>query len=149
MLWRQWAIITAVAALLVLMVTAAPALAGRFIGQTSQGRPAVVHTGAGGKVRRVKMVYRATCESGQSVPGRTIFVPPLRRSTPDAFFDAGRSKSEFEPGVIAISHSRISGHLTAANGWAGRYRDRFVIKADGQLLDRCKTGRLRWSAQPG
>jgi hypothetical protein len=116
-------------------------------GQTTQGRLASVRTGGDGIVNRVRIRWKATCE-GSTRTGQTLFVPPLDSAAAQAFADAGTSRANLGGGVRSRDTLSVRGTLGANGRWRGTFRLRSVLRRDGDVVDRCRVGPVRWRARP-
>jgi hypothetical protein len=135
------------AALAALLTAPAQADAAYWKGKTRQGRTVTVRTGADGLVTKVRIWWRARCNPG-SLTGGTAFARPIDRLQPTAFEDGGTSQSRVEGGFRSTDTAFVQGRLRA-NGrrWSGTFHLRAVIRRRGRVVDRCRTGTVRWSAR--
>jgi len=129
------------------LILALPATAdaATWEGKTRQGRGVMVHTGAGGKVDRARIGWRARCGNG-TYKSRTLFVEPLDSASATAFEDAG-SYGARPAGYRARISVRIAGTLDDGV-WRGTFRVRVRVSKNGEHVDTCRLRRLRWSAAP-
>lgn len=140
---RKLALAVACAALLV-----APAAtdAKTWRGKTKQGRLVSVRTGADDLVNRVRVGWRAPCKKGHYV-SRTLFPPPFDVSETDAFEDAGAYTTTTQDGYRARHRVFVRGTLGAGDRWSGTFRVRTRVWRNGRVVDSCRLGRVRWSAE--
>jgi hypothetical protein len=135
------------AAFVALLVAPAPAAADRWKGRTSQGRLVTVRTGDDGVVNRVRIRWKTTCQ-GSTRTGQTVFVPPLDSAGTTSFADAGTSRFNLGGGVRSRDTVSVRGTLGGRGRWRGTFRLRSVLRRDGEVVDRCRVGRIRWRARP-
>jgi hypothetical protein len=130
-----------------LLAASAPADAAYWKGKTRQGRTVTVRTGADGLVKRVRIWWRTRCNAG-SLTGGTAFVRPIDRVEPTAFEDGGTSQSRVEGGIRSTDTAFIQGRLRAdGRRWRGTFHLRSVLRRRGRVIDRCRVGKVRWSAR--
>jgi hypothetical protein len=134
-------------ALAALVAVPAQADAKLWKGKTTQGRPASVRTGADGIVNRVRIRWKARCQ-GSTRTGQTVFTPPLDSAAADAFADAGTSRFNLGGGVRSRDTVSVRGTLGDDGRWRGSFRLRSVLRRDGEVVDRCRVGPIRWRARP-
>ena len=112
----------AVAALAATALAALPssAAARSFGGQTRDGQPIVVTTGAGGKVDRIVLMFSATCRSGRGysfgsrLERRGGRVPMSVRMRPGGRFSAtSAAAEELQEGRVAGVGMKINGRVRA------------------------------------
>ena len=129
-------------------VLAAPAQADAktWRGKTKQGRAVSVRTGADDLVNQVRVGWRAPCRKGHYV-SRTLFLPPLDVSEPDVFEHAGSYRTRLKDGYRARHTVRVRGTLGAGDRWTGTFRVTTRVRRGGQVIDRCRLQRVRWSAE--
>lgn len=141
--------LSAAAVCLALAALAVPAQADAKLwkGKTTQGRLASVRTGADEVVNRVRIRWKARCR-GSTRTGQTVFVPPLDSAAADAFSDAGTSRFGLGGGVRSRDTVSVRGTLGGDGRWRGTFRLRSVLRRDGEVVDRCRVGRIRWRARP-
>jgi hypothetical protein len=137
------------AAALVGIVLAVPAVAevGSWRGETAQGRPVRVRTGADDLVERVRIGWRAPCEKGH-YRSRTVFVPPFDVATANEFEDRGTYRVRVGSGYRARHTVFVHGRLDARDRWHGTFRVKTLVTRAGHWVDTCRLKRLRWSAHP-
>jgi hypothetical protein len=135
------------AASAVLAAVPAPADAELWKGKTTQGRPASVRTGADTIVNRVRIRWKARCQ-GSTRTGQTVFTPPLDSAGARAFADAGTSRFNLGGGVRSRDTVSVNGTLGDDGRWRGRFRMRSVLRRNGEVVDRCGVGPIRWRARP-
>lgn len=140
---RKLALAVACAALL---VAPAAADAKTWRGKTKQGRLVSVRTGADDLVNRVRVGWRAPCKKGHYV-SRTLFPPPFDVSETDAFEDAGAYTTATQDGYRARHRVFVRGTLGAGDRWSGTFRVRTRVWRNGRVVDSCRLGRVRWSAE--
>ncbi len=134
-------------ALAALVAVPAQADAKLWKGKTTQGRPASVRTGADGIVNRVRIRWKARCQ-GSTRTGQTVFTPPLDSAAADAFADAGTSRFNLGGGVRSRDTVSVRGTFGDDGRWRGSFRLRSVLRRDGEVVDRCRVGPIRWRASP-
>ena len=137
----------ACAALAAVVAVPAQADAKLWKGKTTQGRLASVRTGADDIVNRVKIRWKASCK-GSTRTGKTVFVPPLDSAGAQAFADAGTSRFDLGGGLRSRDTVSVRGTLRADGRWRGTFRLRSVLRRDGEVVDRCRVGPIRWRARP-
>jgi hypothetical protein len=116
-------------------------------GETSQGRLASVRTGTDGIVNRVRIRWKARCQ-GSTRTGQTVFAPPLDNAAAREFTDAGTSRFNLGGGVRSRDTVSVRGTLGDDGRWRGRFRLRSVLRRNGEVVDRCRVGPIRWRARP-
>jgi hypothetical protein len=127
-------------------VVPATAEAARYSGETKQGRATSVITGADGLVQRVVIRWRAPCRRG-TYRNRSVFVPPLDASTPDAFNDAWVQRQRNRGGILGRVSVQLSGaHSASPDRWAGTLKVTVKVTRRGRVIDRCRLKNLTWSA---
>jgi hypothetical protein len=130
-----------------LLTASAQADAAYWKGKTRQGRTVTVRTGADGLVTQVRIRWRARCNPG-SLTGGTAFRRPIDRLEPTAFEDGGTSQARVEGGFRSTDTAFVQGRLRAdGRRWRGTFHLRAVIRRRGRVVDRCRTGTVRWSAR--
>jgi hypothetical protein len=137
----------ACAASMALVAVPAQADAKLWNGKTTQGRVASVRTGADGIVNRVKIRWKARCD-GSTRTGKTVFVPPLDSAGAQAFADAGTSRFNLGGGLRSRDTVSVRGTLGDNDRWRGTFGLRSVLRRDGDVVDRCRVGPIRWRARP-
>jgi hypothetical protein len=129
----------------VVTVLPASASAATWTGKTKQGRKVVLRTGADGKVNRVRIGWKATCDDG-TYTSRTIFLPPFDTATATAIADVGNYSAKPD-GYQSAIHVSVKGTWVAARDrWRGTFGVRVRVTKDGELVDTCRLKKLRWSA---
>ena len=134
---------------------------GSYAGLTSQQTPIVFEMAKrGGRVVKVVVFWTAACSGGTFMQGETMRVmsraPRNLRPGPTvlvggvvgnngAFRASGTGASDV-PGVNDRVAEAVNGKLGRRSG-AGTFEARVEVKnGAGAVVDRCHTGRLRWSA---
>jgi len=141
------AIMATSAAAAALLGAAAPADAAYWKGKTAQGRTVTVRTGADGLVTKVRIRWRTRCRDG-ALTGGTAFARPIDRLEPAAFEDGGTSQARVEGGIRSTDTAFVQGRLRAGGRrWRGTFHMRNVLRRDGRVIDRCRVGKMRWSAR--
>ena len=143
----RWLAAVAFAASTAFLAAPAQADATLWKGQTSQGRLASARTGTDEIVNRVRIRWKARCRDSTRT-GQTVFVPPLDSATATEFGDAGTSRSNLGGGVRSRDTVSVQGTLGGDGRWRGRYKLRSVLRRDGEVVDRCRVGPVRWRARP-
>jgi hypothetical protein len=115
-------------------------------GETNQGRAVSVRTAADELVDQVRVSWRAPCKRGHYV-SRTLFRPPLDVSETDLFEHAGTYRKRLPGGFRARHVVFVRGRLGADDRWTGVFRVRTRVSRNGHEVDRCRLGRVRWSAE--
>src|ERR1700760_3280125 len=111
-MWRS-------AGILLAMLALAPAArADVWRGQTDQGRPASVMTGGDGVVSRVRLSWRAPCESDHRYASASVLLPPFSAASDVAVQDSGAYRTVDRGGYHARVTLKITGQL-GSDGWAG------------------------------
>jgi hypothetical protein len=124
----------------------ATAEAARYKGKTAQDRTVSVVTGADGLVQRVTIRWRASCQHG-TYRNRSVFVPPLDSSTPDAFTDRWVQRQRSRGGYVGRVSVNLSGaHSASPDRWSGTLRVRVKVRRRGRVIDTCRLRNLAWSA---
>jgi hypothetical protein len=65
-----------------------------------------------------------------------------------AFADAGTSRFNLGGGLRSRDTVSVRGTLGDDGRWRGRFRLRSVLRRDGDVVDRCRVGPIRWRARP-
>jgi hypothetical protein len=140
---------TLASAIVCALVLAAPAAADAktWRGKTKQGRAVTVRTGADDLVDQVRVGWRAPCKEGQYYVSRTLFEPPLDVSETDVFEHSGTYHKLLDDGYRARHTVFVRGRLGSDDRWRGTFRVRTRVTRDGELVDRCRIKRVRWSAE--
>jgi len=135
-------------ALTTLAVLAPVAEAAKFRGQTSQDRRAVLVTREKLPVR-ITIFWRAECGEGR-VTDDTSFFSPFKESTATFVRDGGpyvtRIHDDAGRSYRLHAKARVRAHRVTENKWRGRFRADAEVRRNGELLTRCHTGRIRWTA---
>jgi hypothetical protein len=135
--------------------------AGSYAGLTSQQAPIVFAMAkGGGRVAKVVVFWTAACSGGTFMQGETMRVmsraPHNLRPGPAVLvggsigtnggFRASGTGANDVTGVNARVTEAVNGKLGRRSG-AGTFEARVQVKnGAGAVVDRCRTGRLRWSA---
>jgi hypothetical protein len=140
---------TLASAIVCALVLAAPAAAEAktWRGKTKQGRAVTVRTGADDLVDQVRVGWRAPCKKGQYYVSRTLFAPPLDVSETDVFEHSGTYHKVLDDGYRARNTVFVRGTLGADDRWRGTFRVRTRVTRHGEVVDRCRLKRVRWSAE--
>lgn len=119
-------------------------------GSTKQGDPLVLRLSS--NRRRLLLFvldWEAKCTSGETFGGSDKLVggrdaPRLSRT--GRFSGRARVNSQLGTGQIAATSATLVGRVTRTRG-SGTFRARVVVRdpSTGATLDRCDTGRVRWS----
>lgn len=135
-------------ALAILAVAAPAAYAAKFRGQTEQNRRAAVIT-RDGLPARITIHWRAECGRGHVIDD-TSFLSPFKESSASFVRDGGSYTTRIhdEDGKAFRLHvnARVRAHRVSDDEWRGRFRADSEVRRNDELITRCHTGRIRWSA---
>ena len=136
--------------LLMLAVSAPVADAAVFKGRTSQDRRAKVETNDRGFPVFVALYWRARCGDGEPLILPTGFRTPFDERTKTLVRDAGSYGTRVRDDRGRIYRVRLRVHVEARREtrrrWTGSFGASAVIRRDGRVVTRCKTGTITWRA---
>jgi hypothetical protein len=128
----------------VLLLAPATAQAGTWRGKTEQGRFANVGTGSAGKVKGAGFGWVASCRSGATMRGGTLYRPKPQYRTRGRFSSRGAYWFTVD-GHRAKARVFLRGVLRSGV-WTGDLRVKVRVDRNGQFVDRCRLGKTGWSA---
>jgi hypothetical protein len=118
-----------------------------YRGKTSQGKAAVVVTGADGVVTRARIAWRAPCGQNKRYVGSTSFRAPLDAATGDLVQDAGTYRTRVRGYTARITIAVAGLRDPATDRWSGTLAVKVKVKRNGKLVDRCSASKLTWKAK--
>ena len=127
-----------------LALSAAPAAAATFRGESTQSLPVLVKTRTDGRARRFEWAWQAGCRSGGTFRGAT-HTRRLRQTRHHGFVSHGSyvvDRSGFRFSISGI----VGGEPVSASEWRGSFRLSVVVHRRGKVIDRCLLGTTRWQA---
>jgi hypothetical protein len=130
------------------LISAPPARAETFKGQTFQHKPVVLRTNATGEVRYVSVNWRAEdCTSPKGfVWATTIFRGrPVGGSTPVRFSERGTVRHRFSNARLQYQY-RVKGRTPRPGRWTGSWKINATVKYDDRKTLRCRLGPITWGA---
>ena len=141
---------TLVVCLTALLATTAVADAAVFKGRTSQDRRAKVETDDRGFPTFVAVFWQARCSKGSPLALPTGFRTPFDSRTKTSVRDAGSYTTRVRDDAGRSYRVRVRGHLEAQRAtrrrWTGTFGASAVIRRNGNVVARCKTGSITWRA---
>lgn len=131
-----------------LVALAAPATAQTptvlYEGKTSQDRRIRLWATAEGDITEIRMTWRAPCRRpGYDVRDGTRWPDPITQNGTEM----GRTGTyRVRQGrVVVVVRGAIGGTFENGRGGEGTARYRVSVRRGGREIDRCRTGRIRWS----
>jgi hypothetical protein len=138
----------AVVILIASLALPSTAAAKTFRGKTSQGRSALLVTGADGLPKRVSLRWSAPCKKpGITAQAGTTSTPPFTAVTADGLTDGPKTYRTRFPGG---ERARVTATLVVrrvGNRWKGTFALRAVIGRKGKVIDVCKFKRVRFTVR--
>lgn len=136
---------------LVLALSAPVADAAVFKGRTSQDRRAKVETNDRGFPVSLSFVWRARCSEGDPpLVLATEYRTPFDERTKTAVRDGGSYTTRVRDDQGRWYRVRVSGRMEAKREtrrrWTGTFSESAVIRRNGRVVSRCKTGSVSWRA---
>jgi hypothetical protein len=121
--------------------------AARFAGPTSQRGKVFIRTDASGKITRLVIGWQADCSRKYVCASSTRFLPPFDAATTGGFKDAGTYFDRHHPKGARAKASLDIGALRAdPRVWKGRLTVRVVVRRAGEVILRCATRNIAWTA---
>ena len=138
-------------ALTLLLIGGAVAEAAVFKGRTSQDRRAKVETNDRGFPVFVAFFWRARCADGDPpLFMSTGFKTPFDERTKTLVRDAGPYWTRVRDDQGRTYRVRVRAHVEARREtrrrWTGTFGASAVIRRDGRVVGRCRTGTITWRA---
>jgi hypothetical protein len=155
--------IVVLVAMTVAAVSPSAAVAAVYGGSTSGDAPIAITLAKSGKVKKVAVDWMASCDSGSRYPFGGVLaavakrpavispgVNPLIGSIKNGRLKATALGSDtLGDGMSAAITQHVTGNFKPASA-SGRWSAHVeILDAEGNVVDRCKTGALRWSARRG
>jgi len=143
---RRSAPLLAVAATTLIAAAAALGSVG-YVGKTNQGNDFNLRTDDAGVVERASYGWDMNCKGGGSLTnGGTASRFP--DATGDEFKSRGSYEADIERRFEGLFRVKISGKRLDENRFEGRFKVKAAVtkKKNGDLVARCSTGLVRWSA---
>jgi hypothetical protein len=127
---------------------AAPAALGSvaYVGKTSQGNDFNLRTDDAGVIERTSYGWDMNCKGGGSLTnGGTVSRFP---NAGDKFKSKGSYKAAIERRYEGLFRVKINGRRIDENRFEGTFKVKATVKKkrNGDLVARCSTGRVSWSA---
>ena len=138
---------TLLSAALALLV-AAPALASvNYVGETDQGNEFNLRTDDAGVPERASYGWDMNCTGGGSLTnGGTVSRFP--RADVNGMKSSGKYEANIENRFEGIFKVKIRGNRASDTRFSGTFKVKVKVfkKSNGDLLTKCSTGLVRWSA---
>ena len=134
-------------ALVALIALAGTAVADNFTGSTDEGGYARVKTNEREVPELLVIRWRAACDKdGVFYRANNAFGGPFRAQSPNHFRSYKRYRNTKLPeGFTSVVTAQYEGFRRNSNRWSGTFRAWVVIKDQGAVYTRCRTGDIRWS----
>ena len=118
-----------------------------YRGETSRGRKASVVQNADGRVQRVSIHWRGSCQQvGAHITTSTRFVEPLEHQSSTSIREDGFYLARYRGGVRVRYVVAMTGKRTDPYRWRGTFSARATVRENGRVVDRCRLGRVSWQA---
>jgi hypothetical protein len=131
-----------------LLLGAPPALAAPgYAGTTSQGNEIAIRLDAGGIVERVAYGWDMSCRGGGSLTnGGTVSRPGSANAT--SFSSRGGYEAPIERRFAGAFKVKLNGRRASDTRYRGTFKVRAKVfrKRTGEVLTRCSTGNVGWTA---
>lgn len=141
------ATVAALCSVLTFFSLASAALADNFKGTTTQDEIFKLRTDAEGVPTRASYGWDQDCTGGGSLTnGGTV--SRFQGTSPDEFSGSGKYEADIEEKYEGLFRVRISGERVSDTRFKGSFKVKGKIfeKSSGDLLTKCSTGVVRWTA---
>ena len=136
----------ALLAVCLLLVAASVAEAGTFRGRSTQERRVLLETNAERRPIEFDIRWAAPCSDRKVFEGATKFTPPYDFRTRTRLRDEGSYTVRLRNGERLRIHAWVRGRRVAPRRWRGRFGGSVVVRRDGRVVGRCKSGIVGWRA---
>jgi len=133
---------------LLALLAAAPAFASiNYVGQTDQGNDFNLRTDDAGVPERASYGWDMNCKGGGSLTnGGTVSRFP--GADVNGMKSAGKYEAPIENRFVGVFKGKIRGNRASDTRFTGTFKVKVKVfkKSNGDLLTKCSTGIVRWSA---
>ena len=138
-------------ALAILLLAPALAEAGVFKGWTSQDLRARVETTARGLPIRFDIEWHRRCSDGGRIETSTAFLSPFDERSRTAVRDVGSYSFRLRDSRggyvrVRVKRTNLVARRVARRRWEGTFGARAVVRKNGRVIARCRTGTITWRA---
>ena len=122
-----------------------------FKGWTSQDLRAKVETNARGLPTRFDIEWHKRCSDGGRLETSTAFLSPFDERTRTFVRDVGSYSFRVRDSAggyvrVRMRRTNLVARRVARGRWEGTFGGRAVVRKNGRVIARCRTGTIEWRA---